>query len=279
MDPTGLYVVRHHRDSEGPPVLLVHGGPDRSTSFSQVVSQLPRTRVTVYDRRGYGQSIAAGDHPVSNELDDHPVSKGFEAHVADLLVLLADEPAVVCGQSMGATIALIAAHQHPELFLSLGLWEPPMVAWDWSLGPEALAVTRRWAEFEDPRQLGETFARSMLGESRWEQLSAATKDLLRAEGAALRADLISQLTPQFEVGPLSVPTVVACGSASLPGFGEANRRLAERLDVELMIVADAGHFAHRTHPHRWVEMVHQALALTPLQAESLQAQSLQLEST
>ena len=60
VQPPGLHVVRHHDDAPGPRVVLVHGAPDRSKNFAAVVDRLADLPVTVYDRRGYGKSLAAG---------------------------------------------------------------------------------------------------------------------------------------------------------------------------------------------------------------------------
>ena len=46
MQPPGLHVVRHHADAPGPPVVLVHGAPDRSKNFAHVVHRLSDLPVT-----------------------------------------------------------------------------------------------------------------------------------------------------------------------------------------------------------------------------------------
>ena len=119
MQPDGLHVARHHANAPGPPVVLVHGAPDRSKSFTRLVDHLDLP-VTVYDRRGYGESLAAGAEGV-----------GVDVHAADLIAVLDHTPSVVVGHSAGSAVAMLAATRAPELFLALGVWEPPMTAWEW----------------------------------------------------------------------------------------------------------------------------------------------------
>ena len=69
-------------DAPGPPVVLVHGAPDRAKNFAHVVHRLPDLAITVYDRRGYGRSIDAG-RDASGQ-----VPGGFEVHAADLIDIL-----------------------------------------------------------------------------------------------------------------------------------------------------------------------------------------------
>ena len=262
MDPSGLHVVRHHIDAAGSPVVLVHGAPDRSKNFAHVVHQLHDLALTVYDRRGYGKSLAAGDL-------DGMVRGGFETHADDLIELLDGTPSVVVGQSAGGTIAMLAATKAPELFEALGVWEPPMVPWDWWMGDEALQRTLAWASYADPHQLGEEFNRSILGDDRWERLRERTKELLRAEGVAFRADMACQREPFLELDHLKVPFLVGCGTvAPSPEFLDAPRRLAERTGAELFVADHADHFAHTNHPEAWVELVRRTVALADRSSEN-----------
>ena len=251
----GLHVVRHHVDASGPPIFIVHGAPDRSKNFAHVVHQLYDLPVTVYDRRGYGRSLTAAH--VGDE-----VRGGFPVHADDLIALLDGQPHVVVGQSAGGTIAMLAATRAPELFVALGVWEPPMVPWDWWMGTEAWERTMTWAEYGDPYQLGEDVNRSILGDERWESLRESTKALLRAEGVAFRADMASQRQPFMEVDELQVPFLVGRGTAAAdPRLHEAHRRLAERTGAELFDGEGADHFAHTNHPETWAELVHRTVAL------------------
>ena len=256
--PTDLYVVRHHAQSPGPPVVLVHGAPDRSRNYARVVHQLSDLSVTVYDRRGYGQSLAAGAG-----------GGGFDVHADDLIALLDGNPSVVVGQSAGGAIALAAAARAPELFLSLAMWEPPMTPWDW-WPPSMRQQAAAWAQAEDTEALAEQFNRGILGDVRFEQLSDRTRSMLRAEGAAFRADMASQDRPFADLDRLTMPRIVGCGTVmpTDPTFVDLHRHTAERTGSELLVVEGADHSAHLSRPEAWVRLVRAAVELAGSTATS-----------
>jgi pimeloyl-ACP methyl ester carboxylesterase len=255
VQPPDLHVVRHHQHLPGLPVVLVHGAPDRSKNLAHVVHRLHDLPVTVYDRRGYGRSLAAG-----------ATGGGFDVHAADLIELLDGRPSVVVGQSAGGSIAMLAATRAPELFAALGVWEPPMTPWPWWVGPAVLEEMERWASYEDPRQLGEDFNRSILGDERWEGLSPRTQELLRSEGPAFRTDMAYQDHEFLDLQLLKVPFVVGWGTENPAELVAAHRRLAERTRAEPLEVAGADHFAHTNHPEAWEQLVRRTVELAELAA-------------
>jgi pimeloyl-ACP methyl ester carboxylesterase len=257
MSPPGLHVVRHHHEAPGPPVVLVHGAPDRSKNLAHVVHRLSDLPVTVYDRRGYGRSLEAASDA------DGTFRGGFDVHADDLIALLDGTPSIVVGQSAGGTIAMLAATRAPDLFLALGLWEPPLMAWPFWDGTGASEQTAHWAFFADAGELGEAFNRVILGDERWEQLRPATRELLRAEGAAFRADMACQDEPFMDLDQIKAPTIVGRGTvAHDPALLRAHELLAAHLGAELLVVEGADHFAHTNHPEAWVELVRRTVALT-----------------
>lgn len=232
--------------------MLVHGAPDRSKNLAHVVHLLHDLPVTVYDRRGYGKSLAAGAVGPG----------GFDQHADDLVELLAGVPSIVVGQSAGGAIAMAASIKAPHLFLALGAWEPPMVPWKWWSTVGQWERTMEHARKEDPYQLGEDFNRFVLGDERWEELPERTRDLLRAEGVAFRADMASQEFPFMEIERLSVPIVVGMGTVHhLPGFAECNRETARRTNAELYVGDGADHYAHLSSPQVWAGLVHRTVQL------------------
>jgi len=168
---------------------------------------------------------------------------------------------VVVGQSAGGLITMMAATRAPELFLSIGVWEPP-VAWaPWWPGHDSDWVTIDVWVTSDPEQLGEQFNRRLLGDERWDAVADRTKELLRAEGAAFRADLHSQIAKPFDAADVKVPMIVGCGTASGAGTIEGCRRLAEITNAEYFLVEGADHVAHTNHPEVWAELVRKTIAL------------------
>ena len=233
-------------------MVLVHGAPDRSKSFARVVHHLTDLPVTVYDRRGYGKSLAAGDH-----------GAGFDAHADDLIELLDGVPSVVVGQSAGGAVAMLAATRAPHLFAALGVWEPPMVPWDWWVGEFAQRRLAAWVANPDSVALAEEINRMNIGDERWDALSERTRSLLRAEGRAFQADMASQSEPYLHLSDLVVPMVVGTGTVHFDDrYRVAHRKLAELARAELYVGEGAGHPAHSTHPEVWAGLVRATVALS-----------------
>ena len=131
--PTGRFVtadgVRLHyiEKGEGPPVVLLHGNVVTAEDFqtSGVLDLLARRhRVIAFDRPGFGYS-------------DRPHGSAWSARAqADLLraafVVLGIDRPVVLGHSLGASVALALALNHPEevrgLVLVSGYYYPTLRA-------------------------------------------------------------------------------------------------------------------------------------------------------
>ena len=131
--PTGRFVtadgVRLHyiEKGEGPPVVLLHGNVVTAEDFqtSGVLDLLARRhRVIAFDRPGFGYS-------------DRPHGSAWSARAqADLLraafVVLGIDHPVVLGHSLGASVALALALNHPEevrgLVLVSGYYYPTLRA-------------------------------------------------------------------------------------------------------------------------------------------------------
>jgi pimeloyl-ACP methyl ester carboxylesterase len=242
-----LHVVRHNADASGTPVVLVHGAPDRSKSFNGVLEHLQDLRITTYDRRGYGKSLKA---PLEG--------RGFAEHAEDLIALLDGTPSVVVGQSAGGAIAMMASTLAPDLFLGLGVWEPPLTWCDfWPA--EFVEDTRACLKFE-PRALGEYMNRRTIGDERWEALPERTRDLLQIEGTSFQADMACQLSPLFDLANIKAPLVVGYGTQSQGPGQLAARHLAELTGAELLKGEGADHYAHTAQPKLWAELVRKALA-------------------
>ena len=92
---------------EGPRLYLLHGVGDQAGAFQGVVrSLLPDYRVFVPDLPGHGES-EPGEGPLSMEV----VYRGLEQF---LIESAGDEPAILVGSSMGAWLATVYAHRHPD---------------------------------------------------------------------------------------------------------------------------------------------------------------------
>ncbi|WP_194411331.1 alpha/beta fold hydrolase [Microbacterium cremeum] len=136
---------------DAPDVLLIHGVTSSHLAWPFVVDRLPGVRAIAPDLRGRG---------ASNGLDG---PAGMAAHAADLaaaLDALGIERTVVVGHSMGAFVAVVFAHLHPErvsrlvlvdgglpLDVPAGLTADELVAG--ILGPTAARLSMRFADTGD----------------------------------------------------------------------------------------------------------------------------------
>ncbi len=93
---------------EGPSLVLVHSGITDSRSWEPQFPAFTRTfRVLSYDMRGFGQSDIA--HGKYSSIDD----------LAGIIGTLGMAPAALLGVSVGGSIVLDTALQHPEMVTAL----------------------------------------------------------------------------------------------------------------------------------------------------------------
>ena len=232
-----LYVDHHGPDAD-PPIILVHGAPDRSAAFRPVLGQLGGYGVTVYDRRGYGRSLGATP------------ARAMVDHANDLLDIVdgCTSPPVVVAHSFGSNPTMLAATLRPEAFAALGLWEPPLpwVAW-WPERTKSYNATV--ATSDAPADDIEDMYRSLLGDDTWSRLPPDVRDQRRAEGPAFQTDMASELDAPFDFGDVLVPALVGYGSDTSPEHAYGARWLAEALPhAQAQAIPGTGHFAPRTHP-------------------------------
>jgi pimeloyl-ACP methyl ester carboxylesterase len=219
--------------------------------------RLEEWAVVSYDRRGYQGSRRAG------------VAAHFETHVDDLLAVAAAYrgvgPVTAVGHSVGGTVVLAAAARTPGLFASIGVYEPSM-PWlgfhpDESATPDGL----------DPQAAAEWFFGRLVGAAAWERMGEEARQDRRADGPALVGDLAGiREGVLFDAADVRVPLVVATGGeASFPHHIRTADWLAEHVPgAQRVVVGDAAHGAHLSHPDAFARVVRDTVALgatvTPL---------------
>lgn len=95
---------------DAPAVVAIHGVTSSHLAWQWVAEAMPGVRIVAPDLRGRGRS---------NELEG---PAGMAAHAEDLAAVFAHlelDPTVIVGHSMGAFVAVVFAHRHPDLVTRL----------------------------------------------------------------------------------------------------------------------------------------------------------------
>jgi pimeloyl-ACP methyl ester carboxylesterase len=135
---------------KGPLLVMIPGAAGTGDVFHPLIASLAEQyQVVTYDRRGFSLSELDGpqdyDHRLDTDTDD----------VARLIEQLMDKPAIVFGNSSGATVALEVLIRYPERVKTVIAHEPPLV----TLLPDAATWIAFFDEVYDTyRQLGVTRA-------------------------------------------------------------------------------------------------------------------------
>ncbi|MDP3766457.1 MAG: alpha/beta fold hydrolase [Dehalococcoidia bacterium] len=255
-----LWTKRH---GDGPPMVLLHGGPGMWDYFDELAAMLDDiVEVHRYDQRGGGRSEDAPPYDV-------------ESFVADLEALRCHwrhERWIVCGHSWGANLALAYAVKHPRRVSALLLLSGTGVVDDWREEYHRSADARRTPE-QRARRL-ELRAIVKGGGDRWtpeldreyclltwmadyadrDQAMEYTRRLLRPYGpnhelnAALGADLQRLCADGFgeRMRRVEAPALVLHGARDPRPVRLAERQASMLPNARLVIVPEAGHLP-------WVE--------------------------
>ena len=239
-----LYVV-HSGPVTAPPIILVHGAPDRSAAFRKVLTYLGDRHVIVYDRRGYGRSAHLTP------------ARTMVEHAEDLLCLAegCEAPPVVVAHSFGSNPTMLASTLRPAAFRVLGLWEPPMPWVDW-WPANTKAYNAGVAASDDPSRDAERMYRRLLGDDAWEGMPPERRARRLTEGPAFQADMASEIVAPFEFRDVATPTIVGYGTETSEEHNYGARWLADTLpNAACQEVPGTGHFAPTAHPEVFASFV------------------------
>ncbi|MWG36434.1 alpha/beta fold hydrolase [Halomarina oriensis] len=248
---------------EGEAVVLVHSGiADRRMWDPQFSTLAEHYRTVRYDMQGFGDSAFVAEGTDRGDLVAFTGALGIpQAHLV--------------GSSFGASVALDAALEHPELVRSLTLVGPTVGGHDYEgTGPEWKAVLDRYEASVEAFEAGAYREAAEHEAALWvvgpgRETEAVDADLLerivemddralRMEAAGRRREDASVLDPPAadRLSSLSIPVHVVVGAYDLPSVGEAAGLLVERApDAQLSVVDDAAHLPNLERPEAVTDLL------------------------
>lgn len=252
---------------DGPLVVFIAGARGEGAGFHATAQHLAsRYKVLTYDRRGYQGSRLNGPQ-------DYGVRLKTDAEdVACLIRAETDRPAIVCGSSSGAIVALQVLSDHAERVDTLVAHEPPAIR---RLPPEQAdaLIASNYRMYDTYREAG---VRAALGPFMMEVLSDSDRKAI-AENASRAdpADIARNFDYWFEHELRQYPATVfddaklrSVGDRLIFVAGEETVDLyphhiaalfAKQLGVPLEILA-GGHLGYTTHPEAFAEGLSALLA-------------------
>ncbi len=251
---------------EGDPVVLVHGAWGDHEVWGQLVPLLARHRTVItYDRRGYSASERP---PGPRRIRDDDVED-----LAGLIARVAQGPADVVGNSIGASIALRLAALHPELARSVSAHEPPLFPLLDGAAPAAPAARADWDAMatavrstleligqgrhqDGARLFMETI---VFGPGAWDQLPGVMRNTFVFNAPAFHDEQTDPDWSSLELAELAAtatPLQLTCGGETRPAFREVTEILAKRLPgARQQSIEGTGHVPQITHPYQLAETI------------------------
>ncbi len=239
----------------GPTLVLVHGVADQAGTWFRVAPGLAEShRVLLIDLPGHGESApAAGPLPMTT------VIEGFEAWLLEHAE--AGKKPTLVGNSMGAWVAMLAAHRHPErVGRVVATNGGPLRAdtGDLDLLPGDVEEARRlMAALRDPASPPTP--------------DAVLHDLVRRAGNGhvrrmfeATEDLESHLLDDGRLAEITTPVDLLWGESDLYlGREYPERLLAGLPNARLTWIPRCGHVPQAECPERYAERLNEVLALPP----------------
>ena len=238
--------LAYSRRGKGTPLVLVHGFPLDSTSWSEIVPLLEdKFDIILPDLRGFGQSTTVETPYTISEMADD---------IAGLLDHLGIEKAAIAGHSMGGYVALAFAKKYPHRVSGLGLISSQALA-DAPEGKE-----RRYKTAADVAEKGvgvvvEAMTPKLSSDSRVQAFVRSVIEKQSKEGVigalkamAEREDLTSILSS------FNFPFVLIHGDAD--ALIPVDRAIEIKLEVPSAVLIDlknAGHMPMREFPNKTAE--------------------------
>ncbi len=243
--------IHYVASGEGPLVVMVHGFPDYSGSWSQLMPALSDSyRVAAMDTRGYNLS----DQPEDAAAYAMP---NLVADVAAVIKAEGRDSATVIGHDWGAAISWNFAFTHPEMLdrlVILSVPHPTSFAAEMadpnSKQNENAAYARN---FQQPGSENNLTAEGLAG---WVQDPEMKPKYVEAFGRSSFAGMMNYYRMNYPSGdnlpaadappppPIDVPVLVIHGMKDTALLSSGHNNTWEHIskDTSMLMVPDAGHF-------------------------------------
>lgn len=257
-------------EGNGPPVIVIHGGPGMDhASLEADLARLEKTHTVVYyDQRGGGHS----------SLPDDPALLTIDRHVQDLEALrvrLGLERLTILAHSFGPAIAARYAIAHPdrvERMIFLGPIPPRKGTFFEDYG--ATLASRIGEEGE--KRAEDAYERMMTGDdvatacrdywaigipprlAKGVDVSVVKSDLCAAPPEAIRFGMkttgeatwasLGDWDWRAELGKLKTPTLVIHGDEDAIPLAQVREWIAAMPDARILVLSKTGHFPHAERP-------------------------------
>jgi pimeloyl-ACP methyl ester carboxylesterase len=246
----------------GEPLVLLHGGGSRAAHFTRLMQCLAHDfHLIAYDQRGFAATGAAADTEINH-------SQWAEDVIAMMDALEIDRAALL-GWSLGASVALNAAHAHPDRITAIVLLGAP------DPGTEVdVAKLRRRQQERRALDVGGREERDRAELSQQIAPAAAVRsDLLEslvADRAASSLELQDRAIAAYVTRPdlrtvaaqITCPVHLFVGDQDQTCPLQSARRMAAHLRrASLQIVPDCGHYYAAEQPEWLASRI--TLALKP----------------
>jgi pimeloyl-ACP methyl ester carboxylesterase len=255
IDKANLY---YEIAGDGQPVILIHAGVADSRQWNNEFVDFSQDHLVLrYDLRGYGKS-----YPVDGEF----------SHMGDLIALLdkhhLDQPLVLIGCSMGGSLALDFAFEHPSLVKALVLL---------GSGPSGLRLDvpshPNMDDAESAYNEGNLDLAAELEAKIWfdgmERTAQSVNKYMRMQAIDMNrlalshdAQGLGKQLPDTEIpaverlSDLDIPMLVVVGTQDLPYFNAAADYMVDNTpSTRKVLIEDAAHLANMEHPDQFQKIV------------------------
>jgi pimeloyl-ACP methyl ester carboxylesterase len=249
--------------SRGEPMVFIHGSWGDHHNWDKVTPELSKTfRVLTYDRRGHSQS-------------ERLMQQGsLEEDVDDLFALinyLQLAPVHIIGNSGGAAVTLKTAAQHPAIFRTLVVHEPPLFGLLKDV-PEAqpflhevnnrIAAVVSLIEIGENEEAAKRFVETIaFSPGAWPQLPPKAQETFIYNAPTFLDETKDPDSLQLNIGRLSQftkPALLTKGTQSPPFFHMVLDQIIKALPHAIRKTFEgAGHVPHLTHAEQYIQVVNE----------------------